>query len=175
MPSTTPFLSARRILVAGAVAGALDLLFAFCLSAAVRGSFAVDKVLVSIASGIYGPAAQEGGARVLVAGVVLHFLIATVWAALFAAAMTWAAPVRALAARLGPLATGALYGVTVWAGMRFVVVPLSHAASGPLKLTWVLPVMIAGHVLFVGIPIVGIVGRGVGTDARGVRRRPATA
>lgn len=159
-----PLPSPSRILVAGATAGTLDLLFAICLSAAVRGSFAVDKVLISIASGVYGPAAKEGGAGVLAAGVLLHFLIATIWAALYAFAVSRLGAVRALVQRFGTTMAGALYGVTVWAGMRFVVVPLSHAPSGPLKLTWVLPVMIVGHMLFVGLPVVKLIGAGPSSD-----------
>lgn len=143
----------NRVVAAGLAAGALDLVLAFSISTAVRGSFVPGKVLQSIAAGAVGDAAKEGGARIWAAGAVLHFLIAFIWAGIYAISTRQVAPVTALRLALGPAKTGLVYGAVVWASMRFIVVPLSLAQSGPLKFSTVLVAMVVGHMLMVGLPI----------------------
>jgi uncharacterized membrane protein YagU involved in acid resistance len=133
------------IAVSGAVAGALDIGATGLLRRA--EGVPLHRLLQFIASGLMGTAAFEGGAGTQAIGFVLHFLIATIWAALyFSAANYW--PV--LVTR--PLSCGALYGLTVHLVMSRVVVPLSRAAKRPFPWrAWL--TQLAIHIVCVGLPI----------------------
>jgi uncharacterized membrane protein YagU involved in acid resistance len=78
----------------------------------------------SVASGLLGSAAYSGGAKTAALGVVLHFLIATIWTVVFYAAS------RKLRFLLDqPILWGPVYGVFVYVFMNFVVLPLSAVGS----------------------------------------------
>lgn len=134
----------RAILYGTLTVGILDLLDALVFFG-LRG---VAPILIpqSIASGLLGGAAYEGGVATAALGVGLHFLIA------FAIVTTYLVASRrfpALARR--PLLFGPLYGLAVYAVMNLVVVPLSAAVVG--SKTW--PVVVNGvliHLLGVGLP-----------------------
>ncbi|MGH7570572.1 MAG: hypothetical protein ACREMK_01865 [Gemmatimonadota bacterium] len=100
----------------------------------------------SIASGLLGRAAYEGGAGTAALGVLLHFFIA------FGIVTTYFVASRRLPilARR-PFLFGPLYGLLVYAVMNVVVVPLSAVVVGTK--TW--PVVVNGlliHMLGVGLP-----------------------
>lgn len=134
------------ILVGGAVAGALDL--AFAISFAGYNGVSPTRVLQTIASGLLGNAAFDGGSAAAVVGLACHFALSVGWAALFAAA---AVRVPALARR--PLPAGAAFGVLVFLAMRLLVLPLSAyprpVSFKPLATT----LDLLSHVLLFGIPI----------------------
>ena len=135
-----PSSPARAVLLAGAVAGTLDIAAAFALSMSRGGT--PGRVLRTIASGVLGPAAAQTGAAGAALGLALHFLIAT-----------GAAAVYALAARRlpflvrHPVPAGLAYGVAVYFFMNLVVLPLSRVAQRPFTPS---PAMIAIHMLCVG-------------------------
>ena len=140
---------------AGAAAGALDLAFAVVFYGA-RGA-APMAVMQSIAGGVLGRAAYQGGAGSAALGVVLHFLIATGAAAVFyAASRRWAGLVRSVGAAF---AAGAVFGVGVYFFMNWVVVPLS-ALGVKIYPPAVNVGVLLGHIPFVGLPIALIVRRG---------------
>ncbi len=64
----------RRILLAGGLAGVLDLAAAI-VQGAMRGA-SPERILQSIASGILGRAAFDGGAMTVLLGIEAHFAIA---------------------------------------------------------------------------------------------------
>ncbi len=145
----------------GAAAGVLDIVAAFVVYA-LRGVSPV-RILQSIASGLLGPAAFQGGASTAALGLVVHFFIATVAAASYYLASR---KLPRLAQR--PLTFGPLYGVAVYVVMTFVVVPLSAVPKRPFSPGLAL-VMLAVHMACVGLPIALAVGRYGGTPARGER------
>lgn len=130
-------------LVGGLVAGALDIGFAAVLFGA-----GVERVFQSVAAGLIGrEAAVAGGMETVAVGAAAHFFISFVAAAIYVLA-TAPFPILLRRAVLG----GFIFGVAVWAVMNFVVVPNSMANSAPI--TWpTTPIMIAGHILFFGLPI----------------------
>jgi uncharacterized membrane protein YagU involved in acid resistance len=133
------------IVAGGLVAGALDIIDA-AIFFGFRGVSPV-VILQSIASGLLGRSAYQGGGRTAVLGLALHFFIAHVVAAVFVVASRLR---PALIAR--PVAWGAVYGVGVFFTMRNVVLPL--AGLPPASFSW--PVFLNGitiHVIGVGIPI----------------------
>jgi hypothetical protein len=137
--------AARAIAWGGLAAGALDITAA-CVFYALRGVAPV-RILQSVASGLLGAAAFQGGAATAALGLGLHFTIAF-----------GAAGVYALGRRLLPVLSerlvlsGLAYGVVVYLVMNFVVLPLSAVAVRPFDPKVAVP-MVVIHMLFVGLPI----------------------
>lgn len=137
------------IFYGGLVVGVLDILDAMIFYG-IRNHLTPIQILQSVAAGLVGrQSASTGGLKTAVLGLFLHFLIATIWAALFF-----------LACRFFPILTqyaipvGLAYGVVVYFLMSQVVVPLS--AIGPRATSTPLAVQlngIIGHALFVGLPV----------------------
>lgn len=84
------------------------------------------RVLQSIAVGVEGRAAYDGGSPAALVGLLLHFLIATVWAAIYQRASI---RLRLLVER--PVLCGVLYAVIVYLCVYEAVLPLSRAARDP--------------------------------------------
>jgi hypothetical protein len=103
----------------GLIAGALDITGA-CVTAWLRAGLHPTRVLQSVASGILGAAAYDGGAKTAALGLALHFFIATTWTAVFYIASR---KLHFLIER--PITWGLVYGVIVYAFMNFVVLPIS--------------------------------------------------
>ena len=138
--------AARAIVWGGLLAGVGDITFAFVVNG-LRGVGPVP-VLQSVAGGLLGVAARDGGAATAALGALLHFLIAFVWAAVF-----WL-----LSRRLGfmvrhPVVCGLLYGHEVYFFMYFVVLPLSAVYFNLTYTTYSVLLNSAGHMLLVGLPI----------------------
>jgi hypothetical protein len=128
----------------GLLAGVGDITFAFV----VWRSIGPVRVLQSVASGLLGAAAREGGLATAALGAVLHFTIAFIWATVF-----WLASRRLKVLVQHPVVCGLLYGVVVYAFMYFVVLPLSAIhANFPHDASTIL-LNSAGHALLVGLPI----------------------
>lgn len=133
------------ILVGGAICGVLDITAAFV----VYGLFGLKPIplLQGIAAGLLGPRSFTGGLSTAALGLLCHFVIA------FSAAAVYYAASRRLSFLLrNPVASGVLYGIAVYFFMRWVVVPLSAAKSGPFSLKMTAIGLII-HVICVGWPI----------------------
>jgi hypothetical protein len=126
--------------VGGLIAGTVDLAQACIL-------FGWD-IPLSIAGGLLGRQAFDGGAGTYVLGVFLHFFIACSAAAFYYAASR----------RLGfmtehPLVCGLTFGAAVELVMRLIVLPLSALhARGPYKLQSLILGLLV-HMVVVGLPI----------------------
>jgi len=133
-------------LVAGLVAGALDITAAIATSA-LRGT-APMRLLQSVASGLLGNESFSGGAGTAALGLALHFLIMLGFAGVFVLIFSRSAALQAHA-----LWSGIVYGVAVYAFMNVVVLPLS---AFPIKLRYgaaLLSIGIATHIVCVGVPM----------------------
>lgn len=138
--------TARAIVWGGLLAGVGDIAFAFVVSG-LRGVGPV-RVLQSVAGGLLGRAAAEGGLATAALGAVLHFLIAFAWAAVYC----WASRrLRVLVRR--PVVCGLLYGAAVYFFMYFVVLPLSAVYFKPSRELSSVLLDSAGHALLVGLPV----------------------
>lgn len=134
------------ILVGGFIAGLLDITYAIVFWG-LRGVSAV-RVLQSVASGLLGAAASEGGLPTAVLGLFLHFFIAFSAAAIF-----YAASRRFPFLIRQAFLSGALYGAVIFAVMNLVVLPLS---AYPRKVTFTptsLAINLFVHMFFIGLPI----------------------
>ena len=135
----------KAIVMGGGLAGALDLAFALTYYAMKGGK--IVKVLQSIAAGVQGKAAYQGGAGSAALGVLLHFVIAVGAAAVFCAAG------RALPVLMRrPWISGPVFGAGMYYFMNLVVLPLSALQAKGYPLKWE-PWMVAAHVVLVGLPI----------------------
>ena len=138
--------AARAIVWGGLLAGVGDITFAFVVSG-LRGVGPV-RVLQSVASGLLGKAAAEGGLATAALGGALHFIIAFIWATVY-----WLASRRLKVLVRHPVVCGLLYGAAVYFLMYFVVLPLSAIhAKFPSDASAIL-LNAAGHMLLVGLPI----------------------
>ena len=141
-----PLSTAGALVTGTLMVGVLDILDAFIFFG-LRGARPVG-ILQSIASGVLGRAAYQGGLRTAALGLLLHFVIA------FGVVATYLLATRLIPAlNRRPWLYGLLYGVVVYAVMNLVVVPLSAAAlgNGPTPLV----VRVNGvliHMFGVGLP-----------------------
>ena len=138
----------RTIVIAGLVAGALDITYAFIIWG-LRGVTPI-RIGQSIASGLLGrEAAVGGGTATGLFGLLLHFTMATIIAAIYYFA---ARNIRLLVDRAVPF--GIAYGLVTYGVMNYVVLPLSAIGSvgdsGPayIRITGVLV-----HMFLIGLPI----------------------
>ncbi len=130
------------ILLGGLFGGAGDFFFAFIFY-----GWKI-RVFQSVAAGLIGrEAAFTGEIPTFVLGIVLHFLIAFIWAALF-----WALSRKLPALVKYAIPAGLAYGLVIFYGMHCVVLPLSALHIKAWPPAW-LPWEIAGHMLLVGLPI----------------------
>ena len=134
------------IAVGGVAAGILDICSA--IGAWLPRGVPPVRILQSVASGVYGGDAYQGGWSTAIVGLGLHFLIALTAAAVFYAASR---VLRFMTDR--PVLAGFIYGELVYLFMNFVVIPLSAIGErAPLSLQSLITGPI-GHLLFVGLPI----------------------
>lgn len=116
----------KSLVYGGLIAGTVDI-----GAATVINWVSPLVILQAIASGLLGRAAFQGGAGVMLLGLVLQWGMSILIAAFFSfAAALW----PALARRW--ISWGTLYGVIVFIVMNYVVVPLSaasHKWSHPLS------------------------------------------
>jgi hypothetical protein len=113
------------MLVAGLLVGTLDLGAAF-ISFYVTAGKSPLLILQAIASGLLGPAAFSGSVGVMGLGLLLHYLIALSFTALFFGLYRQVGFVARY-----PLVAGAFYGLFIWAVMNLVVLPLSRFPVQP--------------------------------------------
>ena len=150
---------ATAILVGGSIGGALDLAFALTF-AAVNG-VGPERLSQTVASGILGAAAYDGGLQAAVLGVAAHFLLSFGWAALFVAA---ASRLPGLLSR--PLISGPAFGVLIFLAMRLVVLPLS-AFPHPVRFEPLSAGLdLLSHMFLFGLPIAWAAAHHLAREAR---------
>jgi uncharacterized membrane protein YagU involved in acid resistance len=131
------------IFAGGFVAGALDIAYA-CARGAMN-AVSPERVLQSVASGLLGRPAYDGGAATALLGLGLHFAMTGLMAAAYVVAA-----VRFPVLRDRWWLAGPAYGAGLYLVMNRVVVPLSAFPGEPFALN--LPGL-AVHMFFVGLPI----------------------
>lgn len=136
----------RAILTGGLIAGALDVTYAIVFSA-IRGATPM-RLLQSVATGLLGKDAYDGGAPTAALGFILHFIMMLLIAMLF-----FAATRKLDFARRKPVVTGMLAGVVIYLVMNFVVLPLSQYPH-PFRVdAFVITLNVLVHMFLIGVPI----------------------
>ena len=114
-----------RLLRVWLVVALWDACCATTLSVFAYGS-TFTRLWQGVASTVLGPAAIGGGARTVIAGLLLHFGVALVWSALFLALAAASSRVaRLLTTPGGILLAAAVYGPVIWLVMSLVVIPIA--------------------------------------------------
>ena len=124
----------RTVLGAGAGAATLDLIYACTLYYLLRG-VGPQRVLHTIASGIYGQESYTGGWATAAVGFLAHYFILIVAASWYFLASRYLRVLRERA-----VACGLLYGVAIYCTMNFIVIPMSNsplaARAFDVTFTW---------------------------------------
>ena len=156
--STRP--SPGTVLVAAAVVGVADLLYAIFVWVVIYQRSTVQRILQSIASGLLGPASFQGGNATAALGFFVHFVIALGWTLVFLVLLLRWPRLRAwTSSTRGAVLVGLVYGATIWLLMDGVVLPLSRARVVPPTIPWFW-IQLAMHPFVVGLPIALILRRG---------------
>lgn len=134
------------ILYGGLVVGILDGLFALIFYGLILGIQPL-RIFQSVASGLLGKAAYEGGTQTFVLGILLHFVVATCIAAVY-----YVASLKLPVLIHHAVVCGLIYGLIAYLGMNYVVIPLSAIGLRPFSFRTFLPAFIA-HAFLVGLPI----------------------
>jgi hypothetical protein len=133
----------KPIAVATAISGSLDILLATILT--LWFGREIPTMLRTVASGPF-PAATDMGAGGAVLGLLVHFSLMAIMAAVF----MWI--VRQRPALLDtPYRTGMAYGVITYFAMNWLVVPLRFSTPLPPKALSIATQLFA-HIILVGIP-----------------------
>jgi uncharacterized membrane protein YagU involved in acid resistance len=152
--------------VGGGIGGLLDIVYAMVTWGVVlapRTQMTPVGVLQSVASGLLGKQAYQGGFGSAALGLALHFCIAYCMALAYVLA---ARRVAVLTAR--PVLMGLLYGVVLYLVMNFIVVPLSAIGWRTPTLRGAL-IALLPHVVLVGPAIAWAARKGTApfrTDSR---------
>ena len=167
----------RLLFAAGALVALLDGLYVVVVFDWIRHSTTAARIFAGIARALIGQAASSGGAAVVLLGVSIHCMVALGWSTVFAVAYSRIGALRRLTSSAWrAAAVGVVYGIFVWAAMRYLVLPLTHAVRAPL-LTRGTGLVLLAHLLVVGPPIALVIRRsGMGErwarddEGRGVNR-----
>lgn len=138
----------RAILAATLACGAIDLAYNVVAWVLIMHRTTTLRLLQYIASGVMGKAAFEGGLKAGTVGLVLHYVVAAAWSAVFVLAYT-----RSAAVRQRPIPAGLALGVVAFVVMNFIVVPSSGVPAQTMAFSWPLVMNFVAHLLFVGLPI----------------------
>ena len=141
----------ETIALAGVVAGTLDITATSTLFA-LQG-LSLERLWQGIASGALGAPAFSGGKKTAAAGLLFHFVIAFVVAAVYyGLSLCWPVLVER------PFMLGAIYGAAVHVVMSCMVLPLSAAPKRVFSAKAFL-IQLAIHICFVGLPVALAVSR----------------
>ena len=138
-------------LIAGLVAGVLDIIGA-CLNAYIKNETPPMQVLKGVASGAVDPKTFSSPVLLALFGLMVHFFIAISFTFFF---FFLAKQIPSLVKY--PIPIGILYGIFVWATMRFIILPnLSRLKLKPIEGTEAITnaAIAAGIIVVcVGIPV----------------------
>jgi hypothetical protein len=134
------------VVLGGLTAGVLDIADAFVVTTLSGGT--PIRVLHSIASGVLGRAAYEGGIPAAALGLFLHFFIA-----LSAATVFYVASLKMPWLLRRPVVAGVAFGLCVWAVMYHIVLPITFGRPYATPALPQLLNQLGIHGLGVGLPI----------------------
>jgi hypothetical protein len=145
----------KPIALATLISGTLDILFAMILTLAFGRQ--IPNMLRYVASGPF-PSATDMGTSGAYLGLLVHFSLMAIMAAVFMAAVAqrpdWVA---------NPWLAALVYGLITYVVMNWLVVPLRFGTPLPPK-TLSIATQIFAHIVLVGIPMALIARRYFGSE-----------
>lgn len=107
----------------------------------------------AVARVAFGPDVFEPGALAIAVGLCVHACVSFGWSgAYLLVESNWSALRRAVSTPAGMLGVAAIVGPVVWIVMSTLVIPMRTGREPTIDARWF--VQLAGHVLFVGMPLV---------------------
>ncbi len=155
MSATTPLPRPvlRRLALASLTAAISDFSYVFVLWVLVRQKITTVQLLQSIATGVLGRAAYDGGPPTALLGGVLHLTIATIWSTLYLLLVRTLPRLRRGVETLGGrIGIGLAFGMLIWWCMDLIVLPLSQARATPF-LSWNFLINSVQHAIMIGLPL----------------------
>jgi hypothetical protein len=157
-PLSRPVL--RRLAFASLTVAISDFSYVFILWVLVRQKITTEQLLQSIAAGVLGRAAYDGGTATALLGGILHLSIATLWSTLYLLLVrSLPALRRGVETLSGRIGVGLAFGVLVWCCMDLIVLPLSQARATPF-LSWNFLINSVQHASMIGVPLALWIGTG---------------
>ena len=102
----------------------------------------------------------DGGPATAFIGVLTHIGVAFGWSAVFLVLAGQSARLRGVIATPGGIAAvAAIYGPLIWMTMSLAVIPALTLTHRPPTIAFRWWVQFFGHMIFVGLPIVGSIAR----------------
>lgn len=141
----------RNILLATFVAGTLDIFCAIVVYALILGKTTPLKILQSIAAGMVGKEAYEGGVAMAGYGLFLHFFITLLFTVFYFILICFIAFLKR-----HRTFCGIIYGIFIWLVMNLIILPAVFPGIIPGDAHAILTGM-AIVIVAVGIPIAYIV------------------
>jgi uncharacterized membrane protein YagU involved in acid resistance len=147
MQKTTPSSPIKSILLAGLVAGTLDMLGAILVYVVIMQKTTAEKLVRGIASGAFKKDAFSGGTEMIIYGVAFHFLIAFAFTILYFMIFPYISFLRKQ-----KILSGLLYGLFIWAVMNLIVLRIVFTTPAPITLKGFLtgaPILM----IMIGLPL----------------------
>lgn len=149
--------TATRLVRAWLATGVTDAIFSSVLVTVFYHS-TVTPLWQGVASVPLGKEALNGGTTTALIGLLIHFGVAFAWTAVFLFLVLRLSWIRGLlASRYGVVKVAALYGPFIWLVMSLAVIPLLAHRPPTINFRWW--VQLLGHIPFVAIPIVALIGK----------------
>jgi uncharacterized membrane protein YagU involved in acid resistance len=139
---------ARTVISSGLTAGILDITAAIVIYAFILHKTTAEKILQSIASGIFKKEAYTGGPEMAFIGLGLHFLIAFIFAWFYFKIFPYIPFFK-----INTFLSGAAYGFFVWVVMNLIVLPIVFPVLPEKKLDFPLLLSILIIIFCIGMPI----------------------
>lgn len=121
----------KTIFTAGLIAAVLDISGAIIVYVFMLKITTIQKILQSVASGIYGTDAFKGGWSTAMQGLFIHICITIIFAALYFIVYPFFNNIIK-----NTLIAGFLYGCIVWCIMNMLVLPYSNASVPVFKISY---------------------------------------
>ncbi len=138
---------AKIILLAGFVAGTLDITGAILVYCYVMKALSPLRLLQGISVGLFGDMALHNEIPMAFIGLGIHYAIAFCFTIMYFFAFSYIPFLRKQR-----IISGLLYGVFVWSVMNLIVLPLSNAHHYPFNIKSAL-IAVVILILCIGLPI----------------------
>src|SRR4051812_44886093 len=141
--------------LAGVTVGTIDSIF-IIVAYVVLGKATLLRLFQGIAFSVLGDSSFQGGLPTALFGLLLHYSVAHAWSGVYLLAHGRFEWLRKQTDSIPKIAAaGALYGVVIFLGMRWLVLPLTHAGS-PVWGSFGFNLQLAAHAVLIGPPIAAI-------------------
>nr|WP_294784950.1 DUF1440 domain-containing protein [uncultured Flavobacterium sp.] len=138
----------KTIVSSGLVAGTLDITAAILIYSVILHKTTAEKILRSIASGIFKNEAYTNGIEMTILGLGLHFLIALLFAWFYFKIFPYLPFFK-----INTFLSGISYGFFIWAVMNLIVLPIVFPVLPEKNLDTALLLSILIVICCVGLPI----------------------